>query len=342
MSNIGSARGMCTKHMLKLIATIAVTLTIAALGIVSASPPVPPPNQTSLVETTVDIECHGTVTEDESFEWIYTTHDLSDNNLSLFEHLAQIQYEENMDAVEGFTQFTKGFTADGQNAPNLAVDMRIGYVGDDSSSISWLDNTENVGMQIVTEGYGGSGWWMLFPGWQRIPLGNPNSVGAGLRFEYVDGRGDDCAALCPWAQGVFIPPTNELVSAGSQLEMVDIVSATTKTSVTTTESPRLHHEIDATGIAGYGEYVNSVLGGAGARDGPYGVGTASAGMKVSAMEGANYEAWLRFEYPLASTLTYDEMTTANGRWDFSKVMTYEAQIPEVNIPRQYHVFHQPA
>lgn len=258
---------MNTTHRIRMIVAVAVALTIAVAGIASASPPVQPPNETSIITTTVAIECHGTVTEVENLDAAYSfipddvniTEDNGDwgDDLAQEERVAQIQYSENLKAVDGFTQFTKDFKWDGETAPNLAVDKRIGYVEDKSSTISWVDNTENVGMTIVTEG-------------------DNNRVG------------EDVAALCVWAQDVCIPPTNELVAAGSQLYMVDLVSATTKTSVSTTESPRLAHRITATGIEGYGAYVDTVLGPEGTLDGPYGVVTVSAGMRVSSQEGRGF------------------------------------------------------
>ncbi|KAF5417779.1 MAG: hypothetical protein C5S38_00925 [Candidatus Methanophagaceae archaeon] len=315
---------MNTTHRIRMIVAVAVALTIAVAGIASASPPVQPPNETSIITTTVTIECHGTVTEVEDLDGAYSfipgdvTEDNGDWNddLAQGESVAQIQYSENLKAVDGFTQFTKDFKWDGENGPNLGVDKRIAYVEDTSSAISWVDNTENVGMTIVTEG--------------------------------DDSRvGEDAAALCVFAQDVCIPPTNELVSAGSQLYMVDLVSATTKTSVSTTESPRLAHRITGTGIKGYGAYVDTVLGPEGTLDGPYGVGTISAGMKVSSQEGRGCDYGVVGEnhtdeyYPMAGELTYDEMTTAKGYWDFDKSMTYEAQIVDVNIPRSWRIFNLP-
>lgn len=321
-------------YRMKLTIAIAVTLIVASAGIAVASPPVFPPTQTSIIETEVAIECHGTVTEVEKLDLAYSWIPLpptagglpllAPNNLNWNdgraseERIAQIQYEEKMKAVDGFTQFTKSFKVDGESAPNLAVDKRIAYVEDETSAISWLDNTENVGMTIVTEGD-------------------------------VRPSGEDVAALCPWSQGVNIAPTNELVTAGSQLYMVDLVTATTKSSVSTTESPRLAHRITGTGIAGYGAYVETVLGPEGTLDGPYGVGTISAGMKVQTMEGRDRPNgagadWtiLGVEfYPKASDMTYEEMTTANGFWSFDKSMTYEAQIADVGIPRTWRVFNLP-
>ena len=313
---------MNTTHRIRMIVAVAVALTIAVAGIASASPPVPNPNESSEITTSVTIECHGTVTEVESLDsaWSFIPKSSAvgpgnaswGDDLAQEERVAQIQYEENLKAVDGFTQFTKDFKWKGCDAPNLAVVKRLGYVEDQTSIISWVDDTENAGLTIVTEGDD-----------ERL--------------------GDDVGALCVFAQDVCVPPTNELVSAGSQLYMVDLVAATTRTSVTATESPRLAHRITATGIEGYGAYVDTVLGPEGTLDGPYGVGTISAGMKVQTMEGrgCDYDNNGTEYYPKAGDLTYEELTTAKGYWDFDKSMTYESQIKAANIPRSWRVFNVP-
>ena len=179
-------------------------------------------------------------------------------------------------------------------------------MNDPASLISWLDSTENVGMSIVTEG--------------------DNDGPGGME------------GLCPWAQDVCIPPGNEMIAAGSELRRVELVSALTKTAVTTTDSPRLHHEIDARGNDLWGLWADEAK-----TEGPYGKGTVSAGMKVSVQEGnACEECTTNNTYPLGSELTYDEMTTATGLWKFSKSMTYQAQIRDVQMPRQFPVFFIPA
>ena len=343
---------MNTTHRIRMIVAIAVALTIAVAGIASASPPVPAPNGTSFIEGVLYVKIIGTFTEVETLDaswsdipdtsdlfgagYQYTdsegksvTRDVSnydwDDDLAQEERVAQIQYEENVKAVEGCTEFWKVFKWDGCKAPNLWVDKRLGYNDDPlhpvHSAISWVDSTENVGMTIVTEG-------------------DDEGLGVGV------------GALCVFAQDVCVPPTNELVSAGSQLYMVDLVAATTKTSVTATESPRLAHRITAAGIpegafCGSGAFVDTVLGPAGTLDGPYGVGTISAGMKVQTMEGrgcdyrTNQSDPTTEYYPKAGDLTYEELTTAKGYWDFDKSMTYEAQIKDANIPRSWRVFNLP-
>ena len=296
-------KGKMATHKVVGIVTIAVAFAVVLATVVTASPPVPALTSTSGITTVTNIECHGTVKETSSYQSTMSSGNIN-NTLENGERVGQIQYESTMNAVDGFIQYSKDFTSDGSSAPNLAVERRIGYVADASSGISWLDSTENVGMTIVSEG-------------------DSNRAGS------------DAGALCAFAQDACIPASCVDVSAGSQLSRVKLVSASTKTSVSVTELPRLHHEITAEGIEGIGAYVDSVLGPEGTVDGPYGVGTVSAGMRMSSTEGrgCNYTNAGGEYYPQAGRMTYDEMTSASGKWTFSKSMTYQSQIP----PRQWSV-----
>ena len=248
------------------------------------------------------IDCHGTVTEVANLEETHSTQNISDSNLTYDECVEQIMYDLKLSAIDGITQYTKDFTYDGTKAPNLAVDKRLGYLGDPTSLISWVDSTENVGMSIVTEGDNGS-------------IGGMES-------------------RCPWAEGACIPASTELVAAGSQLSNVDLVTTQSKTFVQTIDSPRLHHEIDARGNDAWGYWMDEAH-----TEGPYGIGTVSAGIDVSVQKG---HGCINGSYPLAGTQTYDELITASGYWKFYKEMTYESPIPTVPLPRTYPVFFVPA
>ena len=74
-------------------------------------------------------------------------------------------------------------------------------------------------------------------------------------------------------------------------------------------------------------------------EGPYGIGTVSAGIDVSVQKG---QGCINGSYPLAGTQTYDELITASGYWKFYKEMTYVSPIPTVPLPRIYPVFFLPA
>ena len=282
---------MDTTYRIRLIVAVAVAsvaLTIAVAGIASANPPVPPPNETSLIETSTDVTVSGTYYEETTFDWTYSTKELNDT-LENDERVAQIQYDAHTSATDGYFEIKKGLTADGQNTPNLKVDAKVGFVKGNAVTSS-LDLTENVGMSNVAEG--------------------DTAGGTGV------------GALCPWAQNACIPPTNTFVAAGSQLKDVTLVNSHTITTVATTESPQVHHEITAKGP--------TVEGG----NETFGMGTIAAGMKVSTMEGLNCNR----THPLASRLTYSELSTATGMWKFIKSMTHTAQIPVINEPNTYPMF----
>jgi len=268
------------------------------------------PCETARITSVTDIESHGTVTERVAYHLTLSSENIN-NSLGNEELIGDIQYESSLAAVDGFTQYTNTFVADATSTPNLADEKRIGYIADNNSLIAWLDATENGGMTIV--------------------------------FEGDDSGINDVGDLCAFQRHPCIPASCMDVSAGSQLSRVKLVSASTKTSVSMTESPRLHHQITAEGIEGIGAYVDSVLGAEGTRDGPYGVGTVSAGRKMSFLEGrgCNYtNAGVEY-YPQAGRTRYDEMTSASGMWKFSKSMTYKPQIPPVGMSRQWPVFYTP-
>lgn len=304
---------MNTTYRVRLIIAVAVALTVALAGIASASPPVPPPNQTALIESTTSITAIGTVTSSQTFDWIYSyipedTNYGSENgseidDLADEERVAQIQYDRHLAATKGMVELENTFTADGSNIPNLAATQKLGFIAT-NSTISSVGAVENGFMGIVTEG-------------------DDEPVGSGV------------AALCVWVQGLGIPPTNELVAVGSEMKGVTLVSAETRTSVSTTEdAPRIHHDITAGGVEGVGTYLTE-------EGAPVwlGAGTVSAGMKVSTMEGRNVSSGtVGGYYPRASTLTYDEMVTVSGLWNVKKDMTYTAQIPAAVLPTGYPLF----
>jgi len=253
---------------------------------------IPPSEDPFLIETSTDITCSGSVTESVSFDWAYTNKNLSDNTLTNDERVAQIRYDEHTSATGGYTEFSKDLTADGLNVPNLHVDKKVGFIANQSMT-GGLDSTEDAGIFIVSEG--------------------------------ITGGGSGTGGLCIWAQHACVPPSCEIAVAGSQLKDVTRVNSHTITSVQTSESPRLHHEITAKG-AMMGD--NRTYGA--------GTGTVSAGMKVDVREGNNCNNTV---HPLGSRLRYTTISTATGRWNsFAKSMTYTSAIPALQIPGQYPLF----
>ncbi|MCW3139722.1 MAG: hypothetical protein N2V71_03795 [Methanophagales archaeon] len=253
---------------------------------------IPPSEDPFLIKTSTDITCSGSVTDSVSFDWAYTNKNLSDNTLTNDERVAQIRYDEHTSATDGYTEFSKEFTADGLNVPNLHVDKKVGFITNQSMT-GGLDSTEDAGIFIVNEG--------------------------------ITGGGSGTGGLCIWSQHACVPPSCEIAVAGSQLKDVTRVNSHTITSMQTSESPRLHHEITAKG-AMWGD--NQTYGA--------GIGTVSAGMKVDVREGNNCNNTV---HPLGSRLRYTTISTATGQWNsFAKSMTYTSAIPALQIPGQYPLF----
>ncbi len=301
---------MAIHKVVGIVTIIAVVFTIAFIAVATADrDPAPGPSsivpcETAKITTVTDIESHGTLTESVAYHLTLSSEDIN-NSLGDEERVGEIKYEASLAAVDGFTWYTNTFVADATSAPNLADEKRIGYIANNNSLTAWLDATENVGMSRVFEG-------------------NDNGL-------------NDIGGLCPFQQGQCIPASCTEVAAGSQQSRVTLVSASTKTSITVTESPRLHYEIDARGNDVRGYWADDAH-----TEGPYGVGTVSAGMKVSSTEGRTCTNNTLGPYPKAGTMTYSDVITASGMWKFSKSMTYQSQIPSVGIPRQWPVFHTPA
>ena len=312
---------MAIRKIVGIVFIVAIAFTIALVAVVTADQPVPPPPppqplpgsagpismvpcETSKITTVTDIESHGTVTESVAYHLTLSSEDIN-NSLGDEELVGEIKYEASLAAVNGFTRYTNTFVADATSTPNLDDEKRIGYIADNNSLTAWLDATENGGMSRV--------------------------------FEGANNGTNDVGGLCAFQQDHCTPPFCTEVAAGSQQSRVTLVSASTKTSITVTESPRLHYEIDARGNDAGGYWANDAH-----TDGPYGVGTVSAGMKVSSTEGRTCTNNTLGPYPKAGTMTYSDMTSASGMWEFSKSMTYQSQIPSVGILRQWPVFHTPA
>jgi len=253
---------------------------------------IPPSEDPFLIKTSTDITCSGSVTDSVSFDWAYTNKNLSDNTLTNDERVAQIRYDEHTSATDGYTEFSKEFTADGLNVPNLHVDKKVGFIANQSMT-GGLDSTEDAGIFIVNEG--------------------------------ITGGGSGTGGLCIWSQHACVPPSCEIAVAGSQLKDVTRVNSHTITSMQTSESPRLHHEITAKG-AMWGD--NQTYGA--------GIGTVSAGMEVDVREGNNCNNTI---HPLGSRLRYTTISTATGQWNsFAKSMTYTSAISALQIPGQYPLF----
>jgi len=290
-------------------------------GFAFASPPVPPPVEGFNIATNVDCEMSaGDFTEIEAFtstwvndpsgwpqrEWpdqypgSTLAHPGVDQYLDVFGRAAQIRYTEEMQSTDtSFFQFKKGFTADSHGGAdtagnNLSVEKNYGYVASDASLIANAENKERVGLSIVANG---------------------DTVGLG-----------DMPSLCPWAQGGFIPATNEFIAMGSDTSTTSVMVSDTETKAVATRAPELNHSISAVGV-----------------------GMAQGLMKLALMEGDSmYDPfWNEHFFPdfsggdgppnLVSKTDYSEKTQAVGTIDkFFKAMHYHSTIPHLQMPEPWY------
>ncbi len=244
--------------MSRIVKMVGLLALVAAFGLANtavASPPVPPPVEGFYVDAATIIDCFGTVTENEAFTWTYGTgmFDVTTMTMQVLDSAAQIRYEENFSAVDGSTMFNKTFAAYSHidDVPNLGVTKDFGYVGDTASLVAELDESERVGIGIVS--YGG--------------IVEPGEIG-GLE------------SICPWAaegDWAWYPATNEFITMGSTVKTgvnmfadTPAIVATKDTAATTTLppdltkdpasatalSPALSHEVTA---SGYGEVTASMV-----------------------------------------------------------------------------------
>lgn len=199
---------------------IVVGVLVIGLAGLTRAEGVPPPVMGHLIVSTTDIVCEGTVTEDISYEWTYGTGDFDAEDMTLSEGAAaQINYSEDLVAIDGEVQFMQTFVADTSDAPNLEVSKNVVYVAEENPGGAMIHETEEMGLSVV-DMEGGED--------------NDGSV--------------DMSSICPWQQQ---EQGEELVScifvdAESSVSAKELTSHT-EASVQTTESPSLEYDITATG-----------------------------------------------------------------------------------------------
>jgi hypothetical protein len=325
-------------------AAIALALVFFIALPVNASPPVPPPVETSRIHTVTDIQCNGTVLESESYtrQWIGATDgDAGSQNvghaveapasdvggpgrapvLGAGDTAGEIRYEGEFNAIGGQTSYHKVFDTDTGGTPDdLDVDKTFTFVATGPNGN--LSFNENVGMTIVSNGF--------------------NIAGA-------TGVTDVIGGLCPWVQNpggsiTAIPATNESVAMGSQILNGSAVQANTATNVgMSVQAPSMTYAIFAQGEG----YIEAHMA-AQIQEGFTPVGWAAngdpvftantAGSTVAEIEAAqlvatNFRIGAQVVAPgLALFEQYEESSSANGQWTFSKSMAYESQIPVLQIP----------
>jgi len=314
------------------IAAIAAIVLMGFVGYALASPPVPPPKEGFGITTAVDVEMSsGDFTEVESFTWTWVHDNVAEGRFEVVDtdgdgvpdtgvtfggsdlagdgflatggRAAQIRYTEEMQSTDtSFFQFNKDFGAASGGADpagnNLNVSKNYGYVASEASLIANASNKERVGLSIVANG---------------------DTAGLG-----------DMPSLCPWAQGGFIPATNEFIAMGSDTSTTSVMVSDTETEAVATRAPELNHSINASGI-----------------------GMAQGLMKLALQEGDSMyspEVDAHSRNPLwpgqgtgfagapnlQSKTTYSEKTQAIGTIDkFTKGMHYHSTIPQYQMPEPW-------
>lgn len=276
-------------------------------GVAMASPPVPPPVEGFGITTAVDAEMSsGDFTEVEAFTWIWVSPNAGDLDgqmrLGPTGRAAQIRYTEEMQSTDtSFFLLNKDFAAASEGADpagnNLNVAKDYGYVASQASLIANASNQERVGLSIVANG---DAWGL-----------------------------NDMPSLCPWAQGYFVPATNEFIAMGSDTSTTNVMVSDTNTEAVATRAPELNHSIAAQGT-----------------------GMAQGLMQLSLMEGDSMYSGLAagdFHWMpgwanatagppnLVSTTDYSEKTQSVGTiHKFAKAMHYHSTIPAYQLPEPWY------
>ena len=226
-------------------------LMIAFSGVALASHPVPPTDQTEILEITTSVICNGSVVESQRLNLEVDSGDLLDNPpLANYERYGKIGYDEKMIGSNGTTEFDKAFNVDTNTTPNLAVHKQIGYTQGGLGSIS---HEEQVGMKVIAHAKarvdGGetcTGWDMFEPWKQEL-----------CPFKVCEDKPDKPA----------VPGSCEEVNTYSKIVATDVqAETTTDVGITGTsgEPVNLKYKITAKGtgfvVAGVGVYVEDGRG----------------------------------------------------------------------------------
>jgi preprotein translocase subunit SecE len=282
------------------IVAIAMVLAIAFSGVASASQPVCPPPETDQIRTVTMISCQGMVAETEKVSWETSNEDLINNpplagalaialdNGGLSEVVGKMDYYQDLKVTDGITTFIKDMDVDTGDEPNLNVMQSIGY--GQGATIGSLSHDEEVGFGIVAD-------------WTR-----PVDV-----------------ILCPFAQAAqkLLPASCVDVEASSSMVVTEVL-ATTVTKVEISESPLdLHYEVDATGLGGAG---TPAVGHIAAEFEVYTEDGSGMGNPQGGGEPGHCDQGFPVEYTLGSKLSHYERSSANGMFEFQKVMDYTSVI----------------
>jgi len=296
--------------MKKVILIMAVAAVFAFTGSVMASPPVCPPFEGFLIETSTSMVVFGNASEEETFDWKWnndncegTTNGL-ENDLQAGESVGRISYSENFSSLNGLahaegvapTTFLKEFSANSHTdtdlASNVTVKKDIGYTSDAQAG-HHAAFKEIASVEVVSAG---------------------GVFKTGSMFTGV-------LALCPWAPTPSTkewPATNEGIAMGSAFAIpatllngdpgyIDFASTT---AADITNRVALSYDVNANGK-----------------------GQIQAEMVVKLWEGSTIQSQKNpAATPLNSVVTYTEKAEANGIFTtFHKGMNYSAKfaLPDV-------------
>ena len=281
-----------------------------------ADPPVCPPFEGFLIETSTSMTVFGNASEEESFDWQWNNDECTgatnglENGLQAGESVARITYKENFDSFNAFegtidlgkglrgdplpeeppTTYQKEFTADSHpdGTANLTVKKDIGYTSDGQAG-HHADFEEIASAEVVSAG---------------------GVFEAGSMFEGV-------LALCPWAP----VPTDEewhATNVGIAMGSAFFIPATL-----------------LNGDPGYIDFASNTA--AGITKGvalTYDVTATGKGLIQAEMIARLWEGSLpgtTAATPLNSVAKYTEKAVADGIFAFHKGLVYNAKfgLPEV-------------
>ena len=233
----------------------------------------------------------------------------------------ELRYEEEFNAIGGQTTYVKLFDTDTGGTPeDIDVDKTFTFVATEPNGN--LSFNENIGMTIVSNGFD---------------------------ISEATGVTDVIGGLCPWVQDpggniTEIPATNESVAMGSEILSAVAVQANSATNAgLSVQAPAMTYAISAQGEGFIEAHMAAQIQEGFGKVGwtPSGDPVFSANVAGSTQREIDAAKLIATNYKLGSVVVapglalfeqYEESSSADGQWTFSKSMAYESQIPVLQIP----------
>jgi hypothetical protein len=276
------------------VVAIAMALTIAFSGVAVANSPVCPTPETERIKTVTQITCQGMMTEEEKTIWESSNEDILNN--PPLANLGGLPIDEPYGEVVGKLVYKQDLkVTDGMT--KFVKDMDI-----DTGAAPNLNVMKSMGyQQAFTIG----------------SLSHDEEVDMGIVAAWAL---TSDVVLCPFAAaatGDRLPASCEDVKASSSMTVTDVL-ATTRTKVGMSEAPvDLHYAVTATGPGGAGTNAHGSIAAEFSVEVEYGSKSERAGGHCALATDPGM---------LGSKLTYYEEGSANGLWEFNKVMDYTLKI----------------